>query len=462
MTGQQEAGMARMWGKTFKHPDTMENGERSPFSALGLLEAKASRHPQGSGYSGSISGARFYFLSGRDAAGLKAPSQSPRRIQAGMADAAAGRASFNDEATLKLFTQGVARHINDLLMGLLGQCALCRLDAPDDPHLISPVKKMEGLVQFGAHLTVHLLGLCGRGVFSDPPFVPGASGHRPQAMIGYACERFRSFPFYHLSAALGRKPFDADAFHAACRQLSREYLIVFDHLLAAIGSMPAPVARERTGAMRRLALAGKRLMMEIAAFAGEDARKRKPTEITRSASVARIIRRVVRQVAGDAQGLKVTVSIGMSAPSVDMLPADFRHVMAAVVKNAVEAMPNGGALTVTAISRTGRAADGVQPSRNCLEVAVSDTGTGIPDDAVHRMYHPFFTLKEADGRFGLGLTGALGRIQRAGGSIDVSSVFGTGTIALIRIPAASTKRPALDLFAAGRPISDRTAMACGC
>ncbi len=438
--------MARLWGEALTYKDGQGlDGWESLLGSLPLTGA-STEWRKGAGW-GRFPGLRFYFAGNsgdrHSTAGETMPIpvavEAPPAATVSPTSAAPRPATGGD--TLMRFSKGLAQHVNDLFMSILGQNALCRLDASESGKLEPVLKKVEGLVQHGAHLTVHLLGLCGRGVFADPPYIEGHCDSVRTQMIGYAQEQFRSFPFYHLSAALGRRPVDMDTVHIACRQLSREYLIVFDHIRNAIDQITDASIGRRIRVMRRTILKGRRLMVEIARFAGADSRSRCNVTVTRSASVSRILRGVVRRLSTDQKALKVTVSTGLSVPSLDMLSADFRHVVAEVVKNAVEAMPNGGALTVTAISRQMDCAERSNSPSTCLEIAVSDTGNGIPDHVCRRIYDPFFTMKNDNGRLGLGLTGSLGRIQRVGGTIEVSSVHGVGTVVLIRIPAAVSRRP---------------------
>ena len=87
--------------------------------------------------------------------------------------------------------------------------------------------------------------------------------------------------------------------------------------------------------------------------------------------------------------------------------------------NAKDAMPNGGVLTLS--TRTDRR----------VQVVVSDTGTGIAQEHINRIYDPFFPTKTSakDGRkgTGLGLSVTYGIIQEHAGKIRVDSELGTGT-----------------------------------
>jgi signal transduction histidine kinase len=88
--------------------------------------------------------------------------------------------------------------------------------------------------------------------------------------------------------------------------------------------------------------------------------------------------------------------------------------------NAVDAMPAGGELVV-------RAEEGDE-----VTISVSDTGGGIPPDAVEKVFEPFFSSKERG--TGLGLAIVFGIVQRHRGTIRVQSVVGSGTTFTLTLP----------------------------
>ncbi|MFB3816259.1 MAG: PAS domain S-box protein [Candidatus Methylomirabilales bacterium] len=102
-------------------------------------------------------------------------------------------------------------------------------------------------------------------------------------------------------------------------------------------------------------------------------------------------------------------------PAVLGCAPEIREALINVILNAVDAMPNGGALTLRGGQRDG-----------WVEVQVSDTGTGMPEEVRRRVFDPFYTTKGGQGT-GLGLSVVHGIMERHGGRIEVASAPGQGT-----------------------------------
>ena len=121
--------------------------------------------------------------------------------------------------------------------------------------------------------------------------------------------------------------------------------------------------------------------------------------------------------------IKVETSFDDEIPEVMASTNQMRQVMLNILKNAKEAMPKGGTLTV----RTSK------EDKNVL-IHVLDTGVGIPEEIGDKIFEAFFTTKQKVKGVGLGLSVCYGIIKDHGGEIKVESEEGKGTTFTIRLP----------------------------
>ena len=104
-----------------------------------------------------------------------------------------------------------------------------------------------------------------------------------------------------------------------------------------------------------------------------------------------------------------------------------QQVFLNLVTNAIQAMPQGGDLTVRAYTE----------KNNKIRVQVEDTGTGISEDHLPHIFDPFFTTKDVGKGTGLGLSVSYGIIKKHGGRITVKSKPGEGTTFDVVLPVYS-------------------------
>ncbi len=107
-----------------------------------------------------------------------------------------------------------------------------------------------------------------------------------------------------------------------------------------------------------------------------------------------------------------------------------RQVIFNLITNAIDAMPNGGELTMSLRQETG------EQGQRLVVVEVSDTGCGIPEDKLKRIFDPFFTTKEPGKGTGLGLSISHLILERHRVTINVKSQIDKGTTFTLRFPGA--------------------------
>ncbi len=125
-------------------------------------------------------------------------------------------------------------------------------------------------------------------------------------------------------------------------------------------------------------------------------------------------------------------------PQVKMDRTGLEQIFMNLMINASDAMPAGGTLRVTtrerSVSGEEAAVHGLEPGPY-VELAVADTGTGMPPETVARIFEPFFSTKGERGT-GMGLATVYGTVDQADGWIDVTSAVGEGTTFVVVLPAA--------------------------
>jgi signal transduction histidine kinase len=133
------------------------------------------------------------------------------------------------------------------------------------------------------------------------------------------------------------------------------------------------------------------------------------------------------------KSIKLIENLNPDLPDVEADPIEMEQVILNLVLNARDAMPNGGALSISteACVRPSDTAIGGD-DKQCVAITVSDTGSGIAEDDLDHIFEPFFTTKP-DGT-GLGLASAYGIVRQHGGNIRVHSEVGSGTRFTVYLP----------------------------
>ncbi|HEU5254460.1 MAG TPA: ATP-binding protein [Vicinamibacterales bacterium] len=134
------------------------------------------------------------------------------------------------------------------------------------------------------------------------------------------------------------------------------------------------------------------------------------------------------QILGSAQRVRVTLDAPETLPLVTGDETQLELALSNLVTNALDAMPDGGNLSVTATAEPG-----------CAIVEIADTGTGIAPEVMDRIFEPWVTTKVAGQGTGLGLSIARDVVQRMGGAISANSRPTGGTVLRITLPSSTAE-----------------------
>jgi two-component system NtrC family sensor kinase len=158
------------------------------------------------------------------------------------------------------------------------------------------------------------------------------------------------------------------------------------------------------------------------------ARQRKPEK--RQSSINRVLEECIALV--DTQALFLNIRIvqhlAPDLPRVLMDPSQMQQVFMNMIINAAEAMNGSGQLTLTTQHL---------PAEGAVEVRFTDSGHGIKQEDLDRIFNPFFTTKEVGHGTGLGLAISYGIVKEHKGAITVESQEGQGATFSIRLPVTS-------------------------
>jgi two-component system NtrC family sensor kinase len=179
--------------------------------------------------------------------------------------------------------------------------------------------------------------------------------------------------------------------------------------------------REYLGLIRDEAFRCKSITNGLLDFSRLRAGQRVPVDMTEI--IKATARLVTHQQRGD--DIQIVIEAAADLPSVSGDVGQLQQAVIALATNAIDAMPDGGTLTLRAIR-----------SKSRILVQVIDTGIGIAPENMTRIFDPFFTTKDVGHGTGLGLAVCYGILSDHGGRLDVRSTLGKGTTFTITLPIA--------------------------
>jgi signal transduction histidine kinase/ActR/RegA family two-component response regulator len=144
--------------------------------------------------------------------------------------------------------------------------------------------------------------------------------------------------------------------------------------------------------------------------------------------------------------IEVQISYPEDLPPARVDPNQLELAILNLAINARDAMPRGGALTISAKAEVGKS----EGEADCVRILVSDTGMGMDEHTLARAVEPFFSTKGVGKGTGLGLSMVHGLAAQLGGSLELKSTPGHGTVAEMRLPVAA--EPAREEERSTRPL----------
>jgi two-component system NtrC family sensor kinase len=248
--------------------------------------------------------------------------------------------------------------------------------------------------------------------------------------------------------------------HMMLQLVRRHEMLTQAHKLKAVGTLTAGVAHELNNPINNIMLTSSVLRDDYEELSDEDRLDMVGDLVSQSERARRIVSNLLgfareSEIEADAhqvQGIiedtlrlatnqiklaKVTVrgEIAHGLPPIYGDRQQLQQVFLNIVLNALDAMPNGGTLSISCSTTS---------DRELVCVEFTDSGVGIPEHRISDVFNPFFTTKAGAKGTGLGLSVSLGIIRQHGGDITVRSQPGAGTTFSVLLPVAKVPADILD------------------
>ncbi|PJA81835.1 MAG: two-component sensor histidine kinase, partial [Nitrospirae bacterium CG_4_9_14_3_um_filter_44_28] len=145
----------------------------------------------------------------------------------------------------------------------------------------------------------------------------------------------------------------------------------------------------------------------------------------RKADIGKLLENTIGIIWAKAEAEKITIIKDYdSLPLLNMDSDLIKTCIFNVILNAFQAMPDGGALTIKA-----------EHTEGMLSIIISDTGKGIPEDELPKVFEPFYTTKRKGLGLGLAITKRV--VEEHEGKVNIRSAVGNGSTVVITLPVDS-------------------------
>jgi len=240
--------------------------------------------------------------------------------------------------------------------------------------------------------------------------------------------------------------------HMMLQLVRRQEQLVQAHKLKAVGTLTAGVAHELNNPLNNIILTSSALMEEYKGLSDEEFEDMINDLLNESERAQKIVRKLVdfaRESEMESEAIeveevidqtlqlasnqiklanvKVKGEISSELPQIYGDRQQLIQVFLNIVLNALDAMPNGGTLSISVHNTK---------DREYVAIDFTDNGEGIPEHKLGDIFDPFYTSKRDGKGTGLGLSVSLGIVQKFGGEIKVSSKLNKGTTFTVLLPAA--------------------------
>ncbi len=210
--------------------------------------------------------------------------------------------------------------------------------------------------------------------------------------------------------------------------------VVVGNIEMLLGKLTDPTQLRMAEMVRLAAMRGAEVVSRLLSFARRQPLDPKPLNI---ATVIKDVQNLLRRSLPENVELEFVQCPGLWQATADTAQLD--NALVNLVMNARDAMPQGGKITIEVanihIDQNYATSADITPGQY-VQIAVSDTGTGMPPDVMARAFEPFFTTKAVGKGTGLGLSMVYGFARQSGGHARIYSEMNHGTTVKMYLPRA--------------------------